>query len=421
MPGTPVLGVSIDFANGPAFGNPLILDDPTTPLGIGILADAPADVVDVSDIALRVSIRRGRNRILNSFEAGTATVVLEDENGDWNPQNTSGPYYGKLLPLRKIRIWADYDDGSGLDRYYLYSGYITSYDNTFRVGIDEVSSVTLQCVDAFRLFQNVNITTVAGTSAGQDSGARINNLLNLASYPTSQRLIDTGDSTVQADPGTARTLLQACQTIEQTELGGFYIDAEGNAVFLSRTDVSLKADQTPLLFNDNGTDISYQSIDFAYDDTQIFNDITVARLGGTPQTVTDTTSIETYFIHSGQRTDLLMQTDAEALDQAQMLLNARANALLRIDSIGLNLMDESETNRIVAGLDSELFTLIDVTKTGQQSSTFTLELFIQGIQHDITPTTWNTRFLTAEPIIQAFILDSQTQGILGGTQGVLSY
>ena len=421
MPGTPVLGVSIDFANGPAFGNPLILDDPTTPLGIGILADAPADVVDVSDIALRVSIRRGRNRILNSFEAGTATVVLEDENGDWNPQNTSGPYYGKLLPLRKIRIWADYDDGSGLDRYYLYSGYITSYDNTFRVGIDEVSSVTLQCVDAFRLFQNVNITTVAGTSAGQDSGARINNLLNLASYPTSQRLIDTGDSTVQADPGTARTLLQACQTVEQTELGGFYIDAEGNAVFLSRTDVSLKADQTPLLFNDNGTDISYQSIDFAYDDTQIFNDITVARLGGTPQTVTDTTSIETYFIHSGQRTDLLMQTDAEALDQAQMLLNARANALLRIDSIGLNLMDESDTDRIVAGLDSELFTLIDVTKTGQQSSTFTLELFIQGIQHDITPTTWNTRFLTAEPIIQAFILDSQTQGILGGTQGVLSY
>ena len=421
MPGTPVLGVSIDFANGPAFGNPLILDDPTTPLGIGILADAPADVVDVSDIALRVSIRRGRNRILNSFEAGTATVVLEDENGDWNPQNTSGPYYGKLLPLRKIRIWADYDDGSGLDRYYLYSGYITSYDNTFRVGIDEVSSVTLQCVDAFRLFQNVNITTVAGTSAGQTSGARINNLLDLASYPTSQRLIDTGDSTVQADPATARTLLQACQTIEQTELGGFYIDAEGNAVFLSRTSVSLEADQTPLLFNDNGTDISYQSIDFAYDDTQIFNDITVARLGGTPQTVTDTTSIETYFIHSGQRTDLLMQTDAEALDQAQMLLNARANALLRIDSIGLNLMDDTETDRIVAGLDSELFTLIDVTKTGQQSSTFTLELFIQGIQHDITPTTWNTRFLTAEPIIQAFILDSQTQGILGGTQGVLSY
>jgi hypothetical protein len=421
MPGTPILGVSIDFANGPAFGNPLILDDPTSLLDTAILADAPADVVDVSDIALRVSTRRGRNRILNNFEAGTATVVLEDANGDWNPQNTSSPYYGKLLPLRKIRIWADYDDGSGLERYYLYSGYIVSYDNSFRLGIDEISSVTLQCVDAFRLFQNVNISTVGGTSAGQTTGARIENLLNLASYPSSQRLIDVGNTTVQADPGTSRTLLAACQTIEQTELGGFFIDPEGNAVFLSRTNVSLKADQTPLLFNDNGTNIAYQSIDFAYDDTQIFNDITVTRLNGSPQNVQSTSSIETYFIHSGSRSDLLMQTDAEALDQANMLLNARDEALFRIDSIGLNLMDESATSRIVAGLDSDLFTLINVTKTAQATSSVTLELFVQGITHDITPNTWTTRFLTAEPIIQAFILDSTTQGVLDGTLGVLSY
>jgi len=421
MPGTPILGVSIDFANGPAFGNPLLLDDPSTPLGVGILADAPADVVDVSDIALRVSIRRGRNRVLNSFEAGTASVVLEDENGDYNPQNVSGPYYGKLLPLRKIRIWADYDDGSGVDRYYLYSGYITSFDNTFRLGNDEVSTVTFQCVDAFRLLQNVNITTVAGSSAGQTTGARIENLLDIASFPVSQRLIDVGDTLVQADPSTNRTLLGACQTIEQSELGGFFIDDEGNAVFLSRTTVSEKADETPLLFNDDGTNISYQSIDFAYDDTQIFNDITVTRLGGVAQNVQSTSSIETFFIHSGSRSDLLMQTDAEALDQASMLLNARENALLRIDSIGLNLMDSTASNRIVAGLESDLFTLINVTKTGQASSTFTLELFVQGIQHDITPNTWTTRFLTAEPIIQAFILDSTIQGLLDGTVGVLSY
>ena len=421
MPGTPTLGVTIDFANGPAFGNPLILDDPSTPLGTGILADAPADVVDVSDIALRVSIRRGRNRVLNSFEAGTATVVLEDENGDYNPQNTSSPYFGKLLPLRKIRIYADYDDGGGLERYYLFSGYITSFDNTFRLGNDEVSTVTFQCVDAFRLLQNVQITTVAGSSAGQTTGARIENLLDLASFPVSQRVIDVGDTLVQSDPATSRSLLAACQNIEQSELGGFFIDDEGNAVFLSRSTVSEKADETPLLFNDNGTDISYQSIDFAYDDTQIFNDISVTRLNGVLQNVQSTSSIETFFIHSGSRSDLLMQTDAEALDQASMLLNARENALLRIDSIGLNLMDSASSNRIVAGLESDLFTLINVTKTGQASSTFTLELFVQGIQHDITPNTWTTRFLTAEPIIQAFILDSAIQGLLDGTVGVLSY
>ena len=58
---TPVLGVSIDFANGPAFGLPLILDDPSTPLGTGILADGPADVVDVSNIAIQVYSQRSQS------------------------------------------------------------------------------------------------------------------------------------------------------------------------------------------------------------------------------------------------------------------------------------------------------------------------------------------------------------------------
>ena len=417
----PTLGVAIDFANGPAFGNPLILDDASTPLGVGILADTASDVVDVSDITLRTSIRRGRNRILNKFEAGSATVILEDTNGDWVPTNTSSPYYGKLLPLRKIRIWADYDSGSGTVRYYLYSGYITSYDTNFQIGVESVSSVTLQCVDAFRLFSNVSISTVAGTSAGQTTGERMNNLLDIPTFPTSMRVIDTGDSTVQADPGTERDLLNALQTIENSEFGGFYIDPEGNATFLSRNTLAQEADQTATDFADDGTGISYQTIDFAYDDTLIFNDVTVNRVGGIAQTVQDTSSIETYFIHSGKREGLLIETDAESLDQATMILQSRKDAIFRIDSIGLNLADDAETARIQAGLELDIFDLVDITKSTPGAGSVTLELFVQGVQHDITTNTWGTKFFTAEPIIQAFILDSATQGTLDGANSVLSY
>lgn len=413
----PTLGVSVDFANGPAFGNPLILGDASTPLGVGILADTASDIVDVSDITLTASIRRGRNRILNKFEAGTASIVLEDANGDWVPTNTSSPYYGKLVPLRKIRIWADYNSV----RYYLYSGYITSYDTNFKVGIDQISTVTLQCVDAFRLFSNVAISTVAGTSAGQTTGARMNNLLDIPTFPTSMRVIDTGDSTVQADPGTERDLLNALQTIENSEFGGFYIDPEGNATFLSRNTVAEKADQTATDFADDGTGISYQAIDFAYDDTLIFNDVTVNRVGGTAQTVQDTSSIETYFIHSGRREGLLIESDAESLEQANMILQSRKDAIFRIDSIGLNLADDTETARIEAGLSLDIFDLVDITKSTPGSGSVTLELFIQGVQHDITTNTWTTKLFTAEPIIQAFILDSATQGILDGANSVLSY
>lgn len=422
MPGTPVVGVSIDFANGPAFGNPLLLDDPTTPLGTGILADAPGDVVDVSDIALQISIRRGRNRILNRFEAGTASVVLADDNGDWSPQNVTSPYYGKLLPLRKIRIYADYDDGGGVDRYYLYSGYITTYNSTYGLGIEDTSKITLQCVDGFRLLNNIGISTVAGAGSPQLSGARIETFLDVVDWPSSQRDIDAGDSTMQADPGTAdRDLLSAIQLVETSEFGGFFIDAEGNATFLSRDTVSKKADETPTVFADDGTGIGYQQIEFANDDTLLVNDVTVTRLNGiAPQNVFDQTSIDTFFLHSGQRQGILVQTDAEALDQATTLLVARKNTTDRIDSMTITLLDPNETATISAGLTLEIFDLVNVTKTVPGGSTITKELFVQGVQHDISNTTFNTKILTAEPLIQAFILNSTTlQGRLD--TGILSY
>jgi len=417
MAGIPQLGVTIDFTNGPAFiSTAFTLDDLTKGvLGTGQLADAE-DSIDVSSIVLRASIRRGRNRILSKFEAGTATVELLDETGDFNPANTSGPYYGKLIPLRKIRIFADYE---GV-RYYLYSGFITSYDTTFALGINEASRVILNCVDGFRLLNNISITSVPGTSAGQLSGARIENLLDLVDWPASQRDINAGDSTLQADPGTSRNLLDAIQTVENSEFGGFFIDAEGNATFYSRTTVSLFADTTPTNFSDDGTQIEYQQIDLAFDDTLIVNNVSVTRLNGTSQIVSDQTSIDNYFIHSGKRDGILVQTDAESRDQASMILQARKDSLVRIDSMTLNLVDPDQQARNIAGLNLEIFDLVNITKTMPGATSITRELFVQGLQHDITKTTFTTKILTSEPIIQAFILDSSTQGILD-VAGVLSY
>jgi hypothetical protein len=318
--------------------------------------------------------------------------------------------------LRKIRIFADYD---GI-RYYLFSGFITSYDTQFAIGADEVSRVILNCVDGFRLFNNAAITTVAGTSAGQLSGARIENLLDVIDWPNSQRAVDDGDSEMQADPGTSRTVLEALQTVEDSEFGGFFMSAEGDATFYSRNTVSLNADSTPVLFSDDGTEIGYAQIDLAFDDTLIVNNVSVQRLNGTSQIVSDQTSIDSYFIHSGARTGILVETDQESLDQASLILASRKDATLRIDSMTLNLVDDGQTARNIAGLELEIFDLVNVTKSMPGSTSITRELFVQGVQHDITRTTFTTKILTSEPIIQAFILDSATQGILD-TAGVLSY
>jgi hypothetical protein len=194
----------------------------------------------------------------------------------------------------------------------------------------------------------------------------------------------------------------------------------GGAKFLSRTTISELADSPARTYSDTGAPdtIKYSDLDFAYDDQLILNDVTVTRVGGTPQTIEDAPSILRYFTKSGQRSDILVQTDTESNDQARTLVAARKNAELRIDSMTLNLSDPDAVARNVAALRADIYTLVNIEKSMPGGSTVTRELFVQGVQHDVTPTTWTTKLLTAEPIIQAFILDSENQGILGTTEPV---
>lgn len=434
----PGLKVEIDFTSGPSFSYPLILDNIAFGLlDTAILGDAPAYLVDISDQVMRCSIRRGRNRILANFEAGTATVTLNDPNSYFNPQNASGPYYGKLLPLRKIRIYAETEYLGDPVEVNLFSGYITSYDTGFYSGVYTTSTVTLQCVDGFRLLNNVSTPQDAGTppvpvpipgcNTTQLSGTRVNAILDFAGFSDSMRTTNVGNSTMQADPGGARSVLAAIQTVEQSEFGAFFMQRSGKTLFLDRDTVAKQADRVPRSYTDTGSPgtFPYSNIDFAYDDQNILNRVTVARVGGVAQTVEDQVSIDKFFIKSGQRTNLLVQTDQESQDQANTLLAARKDADLRIDSISLNMNATISEENTLVNLSSDIYNLIVAEKQMPGGSSIVKKLFIQGVQHDVTPDSWNIKLLTAEPLIQAFILDSTNQGILGNTvpqnKNALSY
>jgi hypothetical protein len=418
--GVPQFGAVIDFTDGATFiSTAFTLDNSTKGiLGTAQLASAD-DSVDVSSIALQASIRRGRNRILDKFEAGTATVVLQDDNGNFNPSNTNSPYYGKILPLRKITIYADYN-GS---RYILFNGFIMQFITHFAVGVNDRSSVTLMCVDGFRMLTNLQIDSISGTSAGDLSGTRVGRLLDVANWPTSQRNLDAGSSTLQVDPGTAgRNMLDAIQLVaDKSEFGAFFVDRKGYATFLSRQTLGQKASSPATTYADDGSGISYQGIELTHDDVLIVNDVTVTRLGGSPQEVTDANSINTYYQHSGTRANILVETDAEALNQAKMLLASRKDAVLHISSFALNLFDPNSPDRISAGLSSEIFDVIQVTKAMPGSTTITKTLFVQGVQHDMTKRSFDTKLLTAEPIIQSFVLNSSIVGVLDSSSSLLSY
>jgi hypothetical protein len=402
------IAVSFDFTSGATFGYPFTIGDPVYGLlGVGTLASTttPAPTVDLTPDVYSISITRGRNIMRDTYEAGQATIRVLDPLSYFNPQNTASPYFGFLTPLRKLRVSATVG-GVG---YFLFSGYTIEYRYTYPKG-QETGYVDIICTDAFRLFQQAAVLTVASATAGQDTGTRIEKILDQVSWPTSMRAIDTGDTLCQADPGTPRPSLDAIKNAEFSEQGAFFIDSEGTANFLNRNNVIAKYGETPIEF-DQTTGIPYTNLVFAFDDKLIINSAGMTRIGGTQQVADNTDSITKYFLHQINESNLVVQTDADALNIAKIYVATRAETTIRIDAMTVDLLDPAVPTATM--LDLDYFSNLKITNVQPDGSTIVKTLQCQGLDWNITPNSMKVTVRTLEPIVEGFIIGSAVSGIIG--------
>ena len=412
---------TIDFSTGASFGYPFILGSALSGiLDTDVLADLPSNIVDVSSQVGKISIKGGYNLILGQFQAATATIRIYDQTGNWNPQNTASPYYPNLIPMRKIRVAGTY---LGV-KYYLFSGYITAYNYTYPTD-QNIGYVDIQASDGFRLMTLANVTTLANTYSGQDTGSRINTILDDISWPNGLRAITTGGSETlcQADPANARTALQAIKNVEFVEQGAFYIDGNGLAIFQSRAWIMAQSGKNPTYFANDGTGINYSGITFAHDDKLIINDTIVTNIGGTAQEAFDQVSINQYFQHSLHQDQLVGLTDNDALNIARIYTATRKDTSIRIDSITLDLSTTNYSAGIVAALAQDYFMTMNIKNVGVDGTVTQKVLQNMGQSYEITPNTFFVTFTTSEPIVNSFILNSSIYGVIGDVLGnsVLAY
>lgn len=409
----PTINVTINFSTGPSFAQAFIIGSGI--FGVNVLADSQAVIVDVSNQVDKIDTVRGRNAQADQFQTGQLSLRIVDMAGDFNPQNPNSPYAGLLNPMRKVQITATWNSVT----YPVFSGFITGYSTTTPKDTGEVVYTTITAVDAFRLAQNAQVSTVTDSGAGQLSGTRINKILDQIGWPASMRDIDAGQTTLIADPGTPRTALQAMQTVEISEYGSLYVNASGEFVFQDRAFTTSSVNATPVVFNDNGTGIQYFNALWLLNDVLIYNSAQITRTGGVTQSASNQASIDKYFIHSYNQQGLLMDSDADALNYARAYVASRAETTTRCDAITLDLYTPNYDAGITAALDLEFFDPVTITTNQPGSSTLTKTLQVFGVAHSITPNSWKTQFTTLEPIIDGFILDSTLYGILGTS--VLSY
>ena len=122
----PVAVVEIAFTDGPYVVSPTWTDVTAYVRGMDISRGIPDDWTLQAD--------------------GSATVTLSNRDRRFDPFNTTGPYYGNLLPRRQIRIRATHLGTT----YDVFRGFIAGWPPEWTdAGTD--STVTLFCFDALQL------------------------------------------------------------------------------------------------------------------------------------------------------------------------------------------------------------------------------------------------------------------------------
>lgn len=380
-------------------------------------------------------------------QAGTATIELDNTDRRFDPTNLVGPYISsgggtwgsgvwgsftwgvssggivlgtQLKPNRAVRIRHVHDGVT----YDLWRGFTKNWPIKWDRG---ATTTVLGCADAIATLQQWDLDEVdTAVGAGEDTGARINRILDFVGWPAGDRSIDTGDVTLQGTT-LGRSAWAEMLLAADSEAGELYIDQAGHVVFRRRRAIfdDSRSTTSQATYGDDTGEIAYLDLDVQdYDASKVVNVATVTRVGGTPQTATDTPSITEYGRQPWTRSGLVMESDDDALVHAQFVVYLLASPTLKIKAATFGLMTEQDT-KLPAILGRQLGDRVTLNRQPDGGgSLVTQQLFVRGIEHqiDAPARTWRCKVeFQAATRFSFFELGDSTFGMLDASHGLTWY
>jgi hypothetical protein len=397
----PTYQVLVGFQTTTGFGQPFQLNDAVYGLldtgTLGGLAYA-----DLTSLVLSVNIRRGRNRQLDQFNAGTAQVVFNNNSRILDPLNTASIYYPYVLPRSPIIIYAN---GTPI-----YTGFVEDWNLDYQNA--NQGRMVARCVDAFGTLANQQLNTF--TPSAQTSGLRVDAVLDRPEVAyQGARSIGTGSSTLGAYAVTQDTnVLGYLQQVNTSEQGYLYTAADGTLTFKGRSSVLNPVSGAS--FTTNGTGIPYMSLVSQYGSELLYNNISTQSPAGAVQTNTNAASIALYQSQSYQLLQLLNSTTAEVAALGAYLLGKYMNPVVRFTGVSCELAALTSAQwSIIFAID--LTSIVTVQKdysTGSPASE-SQTLITSGVEHRIVPGSHTVSFtMESTDQNQYMTLDDQIFGIL---------
>ena len=399
--------IAFDLAAGGA-GNFFTLDDPVKgeldntsfKLAGDILEDVTAEVE-------KVTVRRGRSRELERYQAGAATVDLDNSQRKYDPAAGTAitPYGASMRPRKAVSI-----SSAGIP---IFNGVVADWDLDYSLDGDHIASV--KATDGFVFLANQEIEP--HTAATATTGGRIAAILDRPEidWPASKRRIDTGVATLQGDAigGSSNpqpvNALQYLQKVDEAEQGALFIGADGSLVFRDRSSLQIL---TTTKFADDGTGIEFSAVEASYGSEELRNRITVTRLNGGTATAVGTASVEAYGAIDYEIRGSLLADDGQAQDLADQILARYEEPLLRVDGVEvvLNRLTDAQTAEV---LSLELGSLVQVVYTpsgiGDPIDQF---VRLDQIEHQIDAAQHRVKLSFSQGEAPALVLDSPIFGIL---------
>lgn len=365
--------------------------------------DLAGDIlVDVTEDVRAINVRRGRSRQLEAFQAGAATVDLNNDKRKYDPAAGTAitPYGASMRPRKQVVI-----ESNG---QRVFSGVVDDWDLDYSLAGDHIASVS--STDGFVFLASQFIDR--HTSTSQTTGERIDAILDRAEINYQGATdIDTGRATLQADvvsDSSPANLLSYLQAVENAEPGALFMDKAGVLTFRERTDLQ---QATSVVFADDGSGIPFSAIQMAYGAEELRNRVSVSILNGGTATASSQDSIDIYgTIDFDVSNSLLADTD-QAEELAVWLANTYSEPQLRVDRLEVNLspITSDQANSVLA---LELGDVIEVVFTpsgiGNQIQAFasidSIEHRVEALDHVVV--------LDLSQTIAAFELDSAVFGVL---------
>jgi hypothetical protein len=177
---------------------------------------------DLTAWVREVDITRGISRIMDYFTSGNVTIILDNNQGFFDPGYFSSPFYGQVAPTGAVRI-----SSNGV---VIYRGLIQTWSFANAIYGDHTATIT--AADALSLMaQKILPDTYFGS---RYTGRRVNEVLDLVGWSsgTAWRSIDAGNDKMTYDYVQNGTdAMSYFNAIGDTEFGRVYADRLGRINF----------------------------------------------------------------------------------------------------------------------------------------------------------------------------------------------